>query len=177
MGARAIEQSTRDLGHSPSWNGTCFTQPVSQSEREANELGGHGRLRREGRALLALLALLALMTAALLCGCAALPPLDDRTPSSALPDTTPTRLGAGIAPAVAAHPGQCGILALADPRGAFAARVVLAAAATRSLDVQYYIWHDDTTGRLLLQALREAAERGVRVRLLIDDLYTAGEDE
>lgn len=60
MSARAIEQSTRDLGHSPSWNGTCFTQPVSQSEREANELGGHGRLRREGRALLALLALLAL---------------------------------------------------------------------------------------------------------------------
>ena len=114
--------------------------------------------------------------AALLCGCASLPPLADRKASSALPDTTPTRLRQGIAPATAAHPGKTGILALADPADAFAARVVLAAAAERSLDVQYYIWHGDTTGSLLLEALWRAAERGVRVRLLLDDNGTVGLD-
>ncbi|MBP6776883.1 MAG: phospholipase D family protein [Piscinibacter sp.] len=121
------------------------------------------------------LALLAAL-AAWLCGCASLPPLTGRTASSALPDKTPTRLGQGIVPATAAHPGRTGILPLTDPGDAFAARVVLAAAADRSLDVQYYIWHDDTTGALLLDALHQAAERGVRVRLLLDDNGTVGID-
>ncbi|UUZ48288.1 hypothetical protein LP420_36245 [Massilia sp. B-10] len=62
--------------------------------------------------------------------------------------------------------------ALLDGRDAFAARVMMADAAERSLDVQYYIWRDDTTGTLLLDALRQAAGRGVRVRLLLDDNNT-----
>lgn len=56
------------------------------------------------------------------------------------------------------------------------ARFVLAEAAQRSLDAQYYIWHGDTTGLLLADALVRAAERGVRVRLLLDDLGTAADD-
>ena len=65
------------------------------------------------------------------------------------------------------------------PRGpdAFLARLALMANAERSLDIQYYIWHNDTTGRLLLVAMLRAAERGVRVRLLIDDVGSAPKDK
>jgi len=55
--------------------------------------------------------------------------------------------------------------------------VLLARAAERSLDVQYYIWHADTSGGLLAHELWQAAERGVRVRLLLDDNNTRGADE
>jgi len=62
---------------------------------------------------------------------------------------------------------------LPDAREAFAARALLAEAAERSLDVQYYIWRNDLTGTLLFDCLREAADRGVRVRLLLDDNNTS----
>lgn len=91
-------------------------------------------------------------------------------------DTANTKLGRASASRVAAHPGMSGILALADGRDAFAARALLAGAAERTLDVQYYIWHDDLSGMLLFQALHRAAERGVRVRLLLDDNGTFGID-
>ena len=55
--------------------------------------------------------------------------------------------------------------------------MLLARAAERSLDVQYYIWHADTSGGLLAHELWQAAERGVRVRLLLDDNNTRGADE
>jgi len=79
-------------------------------------------------------------------------------------------------PSVLAHPGKSGIYALPRGRDAFAARGLLAAAAERSLDVQYYIWHGDSVGYLLFESLWQAAERGVRVRLLLDDNNTAGLD-
>ncbi len=66
---------------------------------------------------------------------------------------------------------------LPNGRDAFAARVRLADIAERSLDVQYYIWQNDLTGTLLLDALRRAADRGVRVRLLLDDNGTRGLDD
>ena len=109
-------------------------------------------------------------------GCTSLPPLGARTASVALADTAGTRLGQAIAPMAAAHPGRSGIYALSDGRDAFAARVLLARGAERSLDVQYYIWRDDLTGTLMLDALRSAAARGVRIRLLLDDNNTAGLD-
>ena len=114
--------------------------------------------------------------AALVAGCATLPPPKDRVETTALTDTAGTRLGRAIAPGVAANPGKTGIHALPDPRDAFAARVLLAGAAEKSLDVQYYIWHGDHVGYLLFEALWQAAERGVRVRLLLDDLNTKGLD-
>ena len=73
---------------------------------------------------------------------------------------------------VQAHPGLSGIYLLADSRDAFAARSQLTQFAERTLDVQYYIWHNDLTGTLLFDALRAAADRGVRVRLLLDDNNT-----
>ncbi len=112
----------------------------------------------------------------LMSGCAALPSHSGRSASVAFTDTAGTRIGKAVAPRAAEHPGLSGVHVLADGRDAFAARMMMAAAAERSLDVQYYIWRNDTTGTLLLSALRGAAERGVRVRLLLDDNNTAGLD-
>ena len=64
-----------------------------------------------------------------------------------------------------------------DPQDAFAARILMAASAERSLDAQYYIWRGDPVGYLMFQALWQAAQRGVRVRLLLDDINTAGLDD
>jgi putative cardiolipin synthase len=107
-------------------------------------------------------------------GCASLPPLGERTPSVAAQDTDDTRLGKVALPLVRDRPGQTGLIRLANGRDAFAARMHLADVAERSLDVQYYIWHNDLTGTLLFDALRRAADRGVRVRLLLDDNNTPG---
>ena len=117
-----------------------------------------------------------LLAASLLGGCAALPPLEGRVASTALADAAGTRIGKAVAPLAAQHPGLSGVHVLLDGRDAFAARMMMANTAERSLDVQYYIWRNDTTGTLLLDALRAAAMRGVRVRLLLDDNNTAGLD-
>lgn len=116
------------------------------------------------------------MLTALLSGCAELPTLDGRTDSIAYTDTRDTRLGRAIVDAKNAHPGRSAIYPLVDAHEAFSSRVLLARAAERSLDIQYYIWHQDTTGSLLFHELHEAAQRGVRVRLLLDDNNTAGLD-
>ena len=108
--------------------------------------------------------------------CSTLPSRTNRTVSTTLLDTEETQLGRAIAPRVAAHPGLCGIHPLRDGRDAFAARVRLARVAERTLDVQYYIWRNDMTSTLLTDALRSAADRGVRVRLLLDDNNTSGLD-
>jgi len=96
--------------------------------------------------------------------------------STAFTDTAHTRLGLALAPALAQHAGKTGVHALTDPRDAFAARAVLAAMAERSIDAQYYIWRGDEAGFLLFEALWDAAQRGVRVRLLLDDHNTRGLD-
>jgi hypothetical protein len=111
-----------------------------------------------------------------LAGCAGLPARVDPQPSSVYADTSDTQLGRAFSGAVAAHPGQTGVLPLRTGREAFAARMIIARAAERSIDVQYYIWHADTTGNLLFEALWNAAERGARVRLLLDDQNTRGMD-
>ena len=116
------------------------------------------------------------LVAALVAGCASLPPPEGRTATTALADTAGTRLGRAVAADVASNPGKTGIHPLPMPHDAFAARVLLAAAAEKSLDAQYYIWHGDQVGYLLFEALWQAAERGVRVRLLLDDLNTGGLD-
>jgi putative cardiolipin synthase len=116
---------------------------------------------------------------AVLTGCAGLPSQQGRSVSAAIPaaDTALTRLGGPVTTQRAAHPGLTGVFPLGEGTDAFAARGVLAAAAERTLDVQYYIWHGDESGYLLFEALWQAAERGVRVRLLLDDNNTGGLDE
>lgn len=80
-----------------------------------------------------------------------------------------TTLGKALRPLTEAHPGLSGVRALGDAHDAFAVRGLLIHSAEKSLDIQYYIWRADSTGMLLLQNLQHAADRGVRVRLLLDD--------
>ncbi len=112
-----------------------------------------------------------------LSACAALPSLDDRSPSYALPAGTQTAASMALQPLLAEHPGQSGFRTLADGEDAFIARIRIIDAAQKTVDAQYYIWHDDGTGRVLRHRLVLAADRGVRVRLLLDDLDTAGKDQ
>ena len=86
----------------------------------------------------------------------------------------PTPIDLVIDPMTRAHPGQAGLAILGDNLDAFAIRASSARAAGRSLDLQYYIWHADFTGNLLHNELLRAADRGVRVRLLLDDLNVHG---
>src|SRR5512141_3347666 len=92
--------------------------------------------------------------AALIAGCATLPPPQDRIESTARTDTAETRLGRAVVPYVAPNPGKSGIHKFPDPHDAFAARVRLAAAAEKTLDAHYFIWHGDPVGPLLFDALR-----------------------
>jgi cardiolipin synthase C len=106
-----------------------------------------------------------------------LPSLAGVEATRGLPASLQTRLGAALLPEIDRHSGLSGIAPLADGRDALAARVLLARAAEESLDIQYYIWQSDATGWLLLDELRAAAERGVRVRLLLDDNGIPGLDD
>lgn len=106
-----------------------------------------------------------------------LPSLEPRAPSAYITDTSDTPLGRGIAHLSRDQGDRSGIHQLNDGRDAFAARILLARAAARSLDIQYYIWHGDRSGTLLLEAIRQAADRGVRVRMLLDDNGIAGMDD
>lgn len=92
------------------------------------------------------------------------------------PGGSATPLDALLDPLEAAHPGQTGLANLLINQDAFAARAVSAAAAGRSLDLMSYIWSTDITGWLLIADLLAAADRGVRVRLLLDDVNVQGFD-
>lgn len=116
------------------------------------------------------------LLASVMGGCAALPTDYTRPRSEAMHDTDNTRIGRGVAPLVSQHPGNSGFFPLGNGLDAFVARLALAETADRTLDVQYYLFHDDATGRLLAGHLLRAADRGVRVRLLLDDMDMGGRD-
>ena len=111
-----------------------------------------------------------------LAGCATLPPGADhpRTPSTSLAPPLPTPLGTQAEAQARSHPGLSGGRLLARGVDGLVLRTQMVRAAQRSLDVQYYIFVEDYTGRVLLDAVLDAAQRGVRVRILIDDLNLHG---
>lgn len=114
-----------------------------------------------------------------LSGCVALPPRPELASSDTSPVVAPperTSVGQTLR-ASQAPEGLSGLRVLADPLDAFAARMALIRQAEHRLDLQYYIWRPDTTGTLMLGALREAADRGVKVRLLLDDNGIGGMDD
>lgn len=122
-------------------------------------------------ALLALLLLGALLADRLM-------PSATGTPSQVLPvQADATALDRMATPLLAAHPGQSGAILVNDGLDAFAVRALATRGAGRSLDLQYYMWHDDLCGRLLALEVWRAAERGVRVRLLLDDMNAYGLDQ
>jgi putative cardiolipin synthase len=109
-------------------------------------------------------------------GCAALRPRHTHAPEWAFDRLEDTTLGAQFQKLTTAHPGQSGFHLLESNLDSLAIRLQLADAAERTIDLQYYLMHDDRTGRLLMERLVAAADRGVRVRLLIDDHHVRGRD-
>lgn len=71
------------------------------------------------------------------------------------------------------HPGQTALVPLFSGMDALIGRIALAVSAGSSLDLQYYIWHNDNSGKLLMSAILAAADRGVKVRLLLDEIHGA----
>jgi putative cardiolipin synthase len=110
-------------------------------------------------------------------GCASLPSGIEQAESHALRDTGTTRLAKVRESVLSGHPGESAFLPLPGGVDALLARIALAEAAERALDVQYYIWHNDLTGRHFAHALLRAADRGVRVRVLIDDVGAKANDD
>ncbi|MEO8564950.1 MAG: phospholipase D family protein [Betaproteobacteria bacterium] len=119
---------------------------------------------------------LAALAALLLAGCATLPPGSDypRAASNALTHPEQTRLGRQFAGASAAHAGLSAFRLLPVGIDSFLLRMEMAQQAERTLDVQYFVVENDDTGKLIQEALLQAADRGVRVRVLLDDEGSRG---
>ncbi len=100
-------------------------------------------------------------------GCAQLPSRESIQPSYAIAADTPSTIGDAVGNS---HPGLSGFYPLADGVDAFVARLALIDSAEHSIDVQYYLYHRQQTTILFTAFLLKAAQRGVRVRLLLDDL-------
>src|SRR6185436_1950915 len=114
---------------------------------------------------------LALAATLLVTGCATMPPGLDapKTESSALAQPETTTLGKRFGASAKEHPGMSGFRLLVDGADSFSVRMQIAEKAEKTLDVQYFVLQQDDTGQLLLSALLAAADRGVRVRILLDD--------
>ena len=110
-------------------------------------------------------------------GCTSLPVNPDRKKSTVIPGTAETFLRQAVTRLRSGKGSMSGFSPLGSGLDAFAARVFLSRAAERSIDVQYYIWHNDDVGKLLAVELTKAAERGVRVRVLIDDVGSGATDQ
>jgi len=124
-----------------------------------------------------LMQLALLVAACLLAGCAGLPSRPPVTPVAAIAASDATALGKIAAEMSAGQPPEnSSVRPLFQASFALDARLELMRRAQSSLDVQTYQLGNDKTGRLILRELRDAARRGVRVRLLLDDFYTTGMD-
>ena len=121
---------------------------------------------------------LLLVLTLLLSACQILPDLSRRSVSTHLDLPASPQLQNALLPAESAPASGklSDIYLLDDPHNAFVARAALIQSAQKTLDIQYYIWKNDISGKLMIQMLRQAAQRGVRVRLLLDDNNTPGLD-
>lgn len=117
-----------------------------------------------------------LLSLLLLAGCASIPKDYTRTSSTATQDYQSTSVGKLFERSAARHPGKSGFDIVRYGNQAFTARIALTELAEKSLDVQVYIWEADETGRILAERFIKAADRGVKVRLLVDDINLAGRD-
>jgi len=106
--------------------------------------------------------------------CASLPKDYDRQSSFALKHTGKTSLDNLLAESIAEHPGHSGYLLLNTGEDAFISRLSLADLAEFSIDAQYFIWKGDVSGIIFTERLIRAAECGVRVRILVDDIHAGG---
>ncbi len=113
----------------------------------------------------------------LLVGCASLPKNYTRTSSSAFIDYKATKIGYLFEKGAAKHPGESGFKLIPYGQDAFTVRIAMARLAQKSLDLQYYLWHSDKVGLVLAYEMLKAADRGVKVRILIDDIEQSGRDD
>ncbi|MDP2046941.1 MAG: phospholipase D family protein [Deltaproteobacteria bacterium] len=120
---------------------------------------------------------LCLLLLFLLNGCASIPYDYPRPVSSALYRPEGTSLGKKVQARAINHPGASGFYLLPTGLDAFTARAILIDQAEKTLDLQYYIFHDDLMGRFVYDRLLAAADRGVRVRLLLDDWHQTPETD
>ncbi|MEZ4600378.1 MAG: phospholipase D family protein [Syntrophotaleaceae bacterium] len=112
----------------------------------------------------------------MIAACATLPKDYLRTDSTAFSNYLATDLGQFFAEAEGEHPGKSGFALIRSGKHAFTSRIAMTELAQKSLDLQYYIWEPDATGRILMERLLRAADRGVRVRILLDDMNQSGRD-
>ena len=108
--------------------------------------------------------------ALLLSSCSSMPLDFPKTASVAFDSPGSTTVGGIFEAEAKLHPGKSGFGIIPEGRNAFTSRVFLADAAEKTLDVQYFIWSKDTIGQMLASHIVQAAERGVRVRFLLDDM-------
>jgi putative cardiolipin synthase len=123
--------------------------------------------------------LLLTLTTAFIAGCASIdfeyPKAESRALAPA--ETADTYLGQQMRRLHGAHNvGEAGFYMVDNGVDALAIRLLLADRAERTIDAQYYLIKDDTVGNLFIASLLDAADRGVRVRLLVDDMFTQGLD-
>jgi len=109
-------------------------------------------------------------TVLILCSCAQLPKDYEVEKSTAITGTEDTALGLRSIAVRQGHMDESRVIPMIDGVDAFYARAALIQIAERSLDLQYFLWHKDLTGQVLLKHVLDAADRGVRVRMLLDDL-------
>lgn len=123
------------------------------------------------------ISLLLLITCLLLSGCTtALPVAQERIPSAALKNPEQTELGGFFLDEIKAHPGKSGVALVPSGEWGFRTRAGLSNTAEKTIDVQYYIWELDTSGSVLVERLLRAADRGVRVRMMLDHFTTQNTD-
>jgi len=112
-----------------------------------------------------------------LSACASVPFDYPRQESHAFADTSGTMIAGDVAEWTAANDGMSGFYPLLEGMSSLGARLRLIAVAERSIDLQYFLMKDDIAGRIVSAALLRAADRGVRVRFLLDDVFTTMPDE
>jgi putative cardiolipin synthase len=127
--------------------------------------------------IFAAIPVLLFLLALCLCGCASLPKPQPEWSVRQPLDTSNTTWARTEAKAAAEHPGVSGVELVPYGFDALSARLALADTAERSLDLQYYMWTPDGSGRLLAERVLQAADRGVRVRLLLDDIGGSTSDD
>ena len=123
-----------------------------------------------------------LLLAGLLCGLLSLPActhrkkMDLRIHTYALANAGKTSLGKALQPRVSRHPGKSGFYLLGNGIETFALLISLIDRAEKTLDLQYFLFHYDRTGKYMAYKLLQAADRGVRIRLLLDDIFASNQD-
>jgi putative cardiolipin synthase len=156
-------------------NNTHSLDPILTGSRAGRYDRGYSQATRASTGFLKSCFLL-LLIGLLFTGCASVPKDYPRTSSMAFQDYQDTSVGQLFEEAAVQHPGESGFAIIRYGHPAFTARIELTELAEKSLDLQYYIWEADATGRILAERLIQAADRGVRVRILVDDINLAGRD-